>query len=113
MCCICGLYSVCKLPLLKVFLDVFFVAVFFCVHPWVRLSHVCFLCFQLQCFTMDAASDSQCGDNRGEDRGTGNSNDKMKFKIRRKALRLNSPAPQNRGSEVSDGHDSDYVPPSP
>ena len=62
---------------------------------------------------MDAALDSQGGDNRGEDRGTGNSNDKMKFKIRRKALRLNSPAPQNRGSEVSDGHDSDYVPPSP
>ena len=60
-----------------------------------------------------AITDSQCGDNRGEDRGTEKSNERMKFKNRRKALRLNSPAPPNRGSDVSDEHDSDYVQPSP
>ena len=37
----------------------------------------------------------------------------MKFKNRRKVLRLNSPAPPNGGSDESDGHDSDYVPSSP
>ena len=37
----------------------------------------------------------------------------MKFKNRRKILRLNSPAPPNGGSDDSDGHDLDYVPSSP
>ena len=72
-----------------------------------------FFVFSVAVFIMDAATDSQCGDNRGEDRGTEKSNERMKFKNRRKALRLNSPAPQNKGSDVSNGHDSDYVPPSP
>ena len=56
---------------------------------------------------MDADSDHQRSGNHGEDCGTDKSKDRMKFKNRRKVLRLNSPAPPNGGS---DGHDSDYVP---
>jgi len=62
---------------------------------------------------MDAASDSQAGDNRGEDQGTKKSNERMKLKNRRKSLRLSSHVPPNRGSDESDEHDSDYAPPSP
>ena len=72
-----------------------------------------FCVFLLQCLQMDADSDHQCSGNHGEDRGTDKSNDRMKFKNRRKVLRLNSPAPPNGGSDESDGHDSDYVPSSP
>ena len=73
-----------------------------------------FFCgFLLQCLQMDADSDHQRSGNHGEDRGTDKSNDRMKFKNRRKVLRLNSPAPPNGGSDESDGHDSDYVPSSP
>ena len=62
---------------------------------------------------MDADLDHHCSDNHGEDRGTEKSNDRVKFKNRRKVLRLNSPAPPNGGSDESDEHDSDYVPSSP
>ena len=72
-----------------------------------------FCVFLLQCLQMDADSDHQRSGNHGEDRGTDKSNDRMKFKNRRKVLRLNSPAPPNGGSDESDGHDSDYVPSSP
>ena len=37
----------------------------------------------------------------------------MKFKNRRKILRLSSPAPCNTGSYDCDEHDSDYAPPPP
>ena len=72
-----------------------------------------FCIFLLRCLQMDADSDHQRSGNHGEDRGTDKSNDRMKFKNRRKVLRLNSPAPPNGGSDESDGHDSDYVPSSP
>ena len=69
--------------------------------------------FFVAVFTMDADSDHQCSNNHGEDRGTEKSNDRVKFKNRRKVLRLNSHAPPNGGSDESDEHDSDYVPSSP
>ena len=62
-------------------------SVFFCLST----GDVCFMAFcfflrvSIAVFIMDATSDSQCGDNRGEDRGTENSNDRMKFKNMRKA----------------------------
>ena len=62
---------------------------------------------------MDADSYHQRSGNHGEDRGTDKNNDRMKFKNRRKVLRLNSPAPPNGGSDESDEYDSDYVPSSP
>ena len=82
------------------------------VYP--KVSHGFFFCvFLLQCLQMDADSDHQRSGNHGEDRDTDKSKDRMKFKNRRKVLRLNSPAPPNGGSDESDGHDSDYVPSSP
>ena len=81
------------------------------VYP--KVSHGFFCVFLLQCLQMDADSDHQRSANHGEDRGTDKSNDRMKFKNRRKVLRLNSPAPPNGGSDESDGHDSDYVLSSP
>jgi len=62
---------------------------------------------------MDADSDHQCSNNHGEDWGTEKSNDRVKFKNRRKVLRLNSVVPPNGGSDESDEYDSDYVPSSP
>ena len=69
----------------KFFLLCFLWQCFFCVYPWVWFVSCVFFVFSVAVFIMDAASDSQCGDNRGEDRGTENSNDRMKFKNRRKA----------------------------
>jgi len=62
---------------------------------------------------MDADSDHQRSGNHGEDRGTDKIIDRMKFKNRRKVLRLNSVVPPNGGSDESDEYDSDYVPSSP
>ena len=83
-----------------------------------------FLLFSTAVFVMDAernASSSQGGDNSRPAQGTACSSpylraqnkeksyEKMKLKIRRKVLKLCTPAPPNTGSHDNDG-DSNYAP---
>ena len=84
-----------------------------------------FLLFSTEVFVMDAErndSSSQGSDNSRPARGTicsspylraqnkEKSNEKMKLKIRRKVLKLSTPAPPNTGSQDNDEGDSNYAP---